>query len=140
MAQLRAGLSPQRVTLAVTLGVVIGVFPVPGTTTLLCVIAAAAFRLNHVVIQAVNYAVYPAFFVLVIPFVRAGAWLFGTDARALTVAGIRASFAQGYVAFAQQLGSHFMHAAVAWVLLAPVAALLVWMAIRPIVARTALSR
>jgi hypothetical protein len=30
----------------VALGVVIGAFPVPGTTTLLCASAAAAFRLN----------------------------------------------------------------------------------------------
>jgi len=136
-AQLRAGLSPERVALAVALGMVIGVFPVLGTTTMLCVIAAVVFRLNHAVIQAANYMVYPVFFVLVIPFARAGAWLFGTDAHALTLAAMRASYHRGYVVFARQLGVQLYHAAVAWLLVAPIAVALLWTVIRALVARRA---
>ena len=69
---LKCGLSPRKLALTLALGSVIGILPVLWGTTLLCVLAAAVFRLNQVSIQAVNYLVYPIQLALFIPFIRMG--------------------------------------------------------------------
>jgi hypothetical protein len=69
------GLTPERPALSLTIGVILGIFPIPGTTTLLCSMAPTRLRLNFAVIQTVTYALYPAQLILMIPFVRMGACL-----------------------------------------------------------------
>jgi len=56
---IQRGSSPKAVSASVALGSVLGLFPIPGVATFLCIGAAIVLRLNHVVLQAVNYAVYP---------------------------------------------------------------------------------
>ena len=56
---LKQGMSCSKISLCIAIGVILGIFPVLGTTTLLCAITAYVFRLNHPLIQLVNYAVYP---------------------------------------------------------------------------------
>jgi uncharacterized protein (DUF2062 family) len=124
LSELRSGLSTDRVALAIALGIVIGVFPVFGTTTLLCFVAAVLFRLNHVLIQAVNYLVYPLFFALMIPFIRGGDWLFGVAGGGLTVASIRRAYAHGPTALVAALGAHLLHGVLAWLVVAPVAVII----------------
>src|SRR5689334_10020659 len=77
LAQLRQGITPEKIALTIALGVVLGVFPVLGLSTLLCVAAGIALRLNHPVLQLVNYVAYPVQVLLLIPFYRAGERLFG---------------------------------------------------------------
>jgi uncharacterized protein (DUF2062 family) len=45
---LAQGLTPERLALSLAVGLVLGLFPVVGLTTLLCLAAGFAFRLNHV--------------------------------------------------------------------------------------------
>lgn len=73
---LKGGMSCSKVTICLALGVVLGIFPVIGTTTLLCTLAAFVFRLNLPIIQLVNYAVYPLQLVLLAFFYGAGSRLF----------------------------------------------------------------
>ena len=68
-----AGLSPETIALIFALGLVLGVFPVFGAPTLLCGLAAIAFRLNLAAIQLVNQACSPLQYALLIPLGRAGA-------------------------------------------------------------------
>jgi uncharacterized protein (DUF2062 family) len=73
---LRQGVSPEKIALSVALGVTLGVFPVLGSTTALCALAAFALQLNLPAIQLVNYFVYPLQIALLIPFFRLGEKLF----------------------------------------------------------------
>jgi uncharacterized protein (DUF2062 family) len=57
--QLKKGADPDRLSLAATMGALIGVIPVLGISTGLGVAVGAILRLNHVVLQAINYLVYP---------------------------------------------------------------------------------
>jgi len=75
-ARLKEGMSCSKLSVCLALGVVLGIFPVIGTTTLLCTLAAFAFRLNLPIIQLVNYAVYPLQLVLLAFFYEAGSRLF----------------------------------------------------------------
>jgi len=75
------GLSPEMMALIIVLGLVLGVFPVFGFPTLLCVAAAMAFRLNLPAIQLVNQVCAPLQYALLIPLARVGARITGTDIR-----------------------------------------------------------
>jgi uncharacterized protein (DUF2062 family) len=136
LSELKKGLSPDRASATIAVGLTIGLFPVLGTTTAMCVVTAAACRLNHAVIQAANYAATPAYFVVLIPFLRLGAWLFGVSAPSLTPAGLRTLFAQGWFAAVAQLGTVLLHGIAAWLLIAPLIALALFFGVRPFVRRT----
>ena len=74
---LRQGITPEKIALSLAIGICLGVFPVLGSTTALCALAAIVFRLNLPAIQLVNYLVYPLQLALIIPFIRFGEVLFG---------------------------------------------------------------
>jgi uncharacterized protein (DUF2062 family) len=76
---LKQGISPKKLALTLALGTVCGLFPIVGTTTLLCLGVALLFRLNMAIIQVINYFMAPIQLVLFIPFVQLGAWLFETN-------------------------------------------------------------
>jgi uncharacterized protein (DUF2062 family) len=73
---LRQGLTPHKLSMTCAMGVVIGIFPVFGITTILCFGVALAFRLNIPVIQLVNYLVAPLQLLFIIPFIKIGTILF----------------------------------------------------------------
>ena len=73
---LRQGLTPHKLSMTCAMGVVIGIFPVFGTTTILCFGIAIAFRLNIPLIQLVNYLVAPLQLIFIIPFIKMGTILF----------------------------------------------------------------
>ena len=74
---LRQGTTPEKIALSIAFGLVLGIFPAIGWTTLLCFLAAIIFRLNLPAVQLVNYFMYPVQLALLIPFIRAGELLFG---------------------------------------------------------------
>jgi hypothetical protein len=56
---------------------VLGIFPIPGFPTLLCLAAAVGLRLNVTVLQLLNNATGPLQLALLLPLERAGAWCCG---------------------------------------------------------------
>lgn len=50
--------------------------PLVWGTTILCAVAAYFFKLNQVVLQSVNYLLYPLQLALIIPYCRLGSRLF----------------------------------------------------------------
>ena len=117
---LRQGVTPEKIALSIALGIALGLFPVLGTTTILCALAALVLRLNLPAIQIVNYFVYPLQIVLLLPFYRAGQWLFGAPHAQLSLAQIRALAGAGMEAAISTLWVTIWHGAVVWCLLAPV--------------------
>jgi len=76
VALIKQGVSPEKISLGMAWGIVLGIFPVLGLTTILCGLAALVFRLNLPAIQLVNFLVYPLQLVLLIPFFHLGDLLF----------------------------------------------------------------
>ena len=70
-------LEPEQAALILAVGLVLGVFPVVGCPTLLCLLAALGLRLNPAALQLVNHISSPLQFMLLLPLGRAGAWLCG---------------------------------------------------------------
>lgn len=98
-----AGLSPEDVALIVAVGLVLGVFPVYGCPTLLCVIAAFVFRLNLAVIQLVNQLSSPLQIALWIPLGRIGARVVGGHG-AWTLVGASRDAIVGWLCFCLPAG------------------------------------
>lgn len=76
MQVVRQGITPRQLAVTCALGVVVGLFPVFGVTTLLCLAVALLFKLNLPVIQLVNYLVAPLQILLILPLIRAGTFVF----------------------------------------------------------------
>lgn len=111
---LRQGMSPEKIALTIALGIMLGVTPVLGSTTLLCTLAAITLRLNLPAIQFVNAVVYPLQIILLIPFFKLGAFLFRTNAAAISLKGIEAMIHAGIWNAIGSLWILTLHALAIW--------------------------
>src|SRR6201996_2282745 len=78
LRQLRGGVTPRRLAWSLALGVVIGINPSVGITTILVVVFGWIFGLNQVASQVGAHAVTPLHLLLFIPFIQLGVHLFHT--------------------------------------------------------------
>lgn len=67
--------APEEVALLAAVGLALGVFPVVGFPTALCLLAALGLRLNAAALQAINNLSTPLQLALVLPLARVGAWV-----------------------------------------------------------------
>jgi uncharacterized protein (DUF2062 family) len=132
---LRQGVSPEKIALTIALGIILGVTPVLGSTMLLCTLAAVVLRLNLAAIQLVNGVVYPLQFILLIPFYRLGAWMFGADASTISPSGVTALIRESVGNAIRTLWVVTMHALLAWLVLGMVALAILYAVLVPLVRR-----
>ena len=137
---LQQGMTPRKLAMTCAMGVVIGVFPVYGSTTLLCFAAAFAFRLNVVVIQAVNYLLTPLQLILLIPFMQGGIWLFQLPGVPLDADQLMVRFKADWVGFFGDLGGIVLGGISVWLLLAFPVFLLLTAFLRLVIERFAMGR
>lgn len=135
MELLRQGVTPEKMALSLALGVTLGVFPVLGTTTALCALAALILRLNLPAIQIVNYFVYPVQIALLIPFFRLGEKLSGAPHLPLSAAQILEMIHANFWGATQFLWTTVWHAAAAWCLLAPFLIAILYLILVPLLRR-----
>jgi hypothetical protein len=132
VAQLKQGITPQKIALTLALGGVLGIFPILGATTLLCAVVGIWLRLNQPIIQLVNYLVYPLQIALLIPFYRAGERLFGAEPVPIVdVAGLIARFGESPWQFILDYGLVGLYGITVWLLVAPVLTLLTYALLKP---------
>ena len=134
---LRQGVTPEKMALSIALGVALGVFPVLGTTTALCALAALMLRLNLPAIQIVNYFVYPLQIALLIPFFRMGEKLFSAPHLPLSIAQILAMAQASFWGATRFLWTTIWHSIVAWSLIAPVFLAVAYVILVPLLRRAA---
>lgn len=137
LAQLRQGITPEKVALTLAMGAVLGVFPIMGATTALCGAAAYFFRLNQPLIQLVNYLASPAHIALLLVFYRAGESLFGKPHMPLSIPMLIERLEAGPWQFLRDFGVIGLQAVVVWLAVAPVAVGLLYFSLRPILRRAA---
>jgi uncharacterized protein (DUF2062 family) len=97
-------------------GIILGVFPVLGSTTILCGLAAIIFRLNLPAVQLVNYMVYPLQLVLFIPFFHLGNLLFQVEPLPLSAQELITLLRSDLWGTVRAFWSTTLHAIVAWLL------------------------
>ncbi|HWZ43805.1 MAG TPA: DUF2062 domain-containing protein [Candidatus Saccharimonadales bacterium] len=137
MDLLRQGTSPEKIALSIAFGLVLGVFPGIGWTTLLCTVAAIRFGLNLPAVQLVNYFAYPLQLALLIPFVRAGEFLFRAEKLPLSLSQILNMVRSDMWHSIKVLWVVTLHAMAVWLILAPPAIYLIYRLLSPVVRRMA---
>lgn len=135
IALLKQGVTPEKIALSVALGAAFGVFPVFGSTTALCALAALALRLNLPAIQIVNYLMGPVQIVLLIPFFRMGEKIFHAPHLPLSVPRIYGMIHASVWGAIGLLWTTTWHAMVAWSLVVPVFVVVVYVILTPLLRR-----
>ncbi len=126
VSQLTQGITPEKIALTIAVGSAIALFPIIGTTTLLCLLVGLALRLNQPIIQLINQALWPLHVPVILLCVRLGELLFGVPRQRGFVKEMHAFWSQPYnsfwdhvSAFIHRFGPTAWHAIVAWAVLAP---------------------
>lgn len=135
LALLRMGATPRRLAWSIAAGALIGINPVIGSTTLLCLAVTFRFRLNVVATQIANHAMFPLELALVVPFIRLGSRVFHTAAMPLAPRVFLQAARTAPLTLTRDLWMWVWHAFVLWAAIALVAAPLLAMAITPLLRR-----
>ncbi len=129
---LREGLSPRSLAWSLAVGLALGICPLWGTSTGLCLAAGWAFRLNQPAMQVANYLAYPLQLALLVPFIRLGEILFGAPRLPLSLAVLQAAFRQDVWGTFGQFWTSLWHAGVAWLLVVLLPTLLLAWGLAPL--------
>jgi uncharacterized protein (DUF2062 family) len=128
---LRVGASPERLAWSLAVGAVVGMNPLLGSTTVVVLALATAFKLNHVASQIGNHAMYPLELLLFPVFLKLGSVVFRTEGIPLSRGALMESVKHHPWATTQLLWRWEWHALVVWAVCAVVVTPLLAWAMRP---------
>jgi len=137
VTQLQQGITPRKIALTIAIGILCGVFPILGATTILCTLTAVVLRLNQPIIQLVNYLTYPLQIVLLIPFYRAGEHLLRRHPVPLSVTLLIGRFHADAGQFLREFGMIGVGGILVWALIAPFAGAAIFSVVFPLLRRLA---
>lgn len=126
VALLTQGITPEKIALSLAFGIVLGVCPVLGSTTILCAAAAVIFRLNLPAIQLVNWLIYPLQLIFLVPFIHLGETLFRAAPLQMSLAQMLAIAHANLPHAISTLWLAGVHAMSAWLLVGPPTILLLY--------------
>jgi uncharacterized protein (DUF2062 family) len=130
--QLKQGITPEKIAFTIALGGLLSVFPILGSTTILCGLAGIVLRLNQPIIQLVNFLAYPLQLALLIPFYRAGERLLGRDPVPLNIPLLFERFSVDVWRFLQDFGMIAIGGILVWLIVTPLAVAAIYFVVRPL--------
>lgn len=129
VTQLRQGVTADKIALTLAIGLIFGLFPIFGTTTALCVMAALWLKLNQPLMQLVNWFAAPLQLPGIYLFVRIGEHLTHSAPVQFSIPGMVQQFRASPLQFLRMFGMTGLRAILAWLLIAPVIAAVVYFAL-----------
>ena len=135
LAQLRQGITPEKISLTLAVGLALAVFPLLGSTTLLCFLAAWWLRLNQPVIQLVNWMAYPLQLLCLPGFVRFGEFLAQARRVPFSIAQMVTEFRASPGKFFHDFGLTGLHGIMGWLVLAPGLGIILYLGLLPLLRR-----
>jgi uncharacterized protein (DUF2062 family) len=140
LAQLKQGVTPDKIALTLALGVACGLFPFIGLTTLLCFIVAIVFKLNQPIIHVVNQLLWPVHLTAIVFYIRSGEWLYGIRPIRYNPSEIAHLFMHSQRAFWQHFGAISLCAFITWLILMPFIVIGIYYPVRPLLRKVAALR
>lgn len=113
----KEGLTPEKLAFSVTLGIISGIFPVLGMTTLLSIILTMLFRQNLLVVQSVQWILALAQILLIIPFMQFGAFLLNQNGIHINMQQINHAFQSGFFPGIKTVGLFHLYGILTWFIL-----------------------
>ncbi len=126
------GASPRKLAWSIAVGLLIGINPILGTTTIFCLAAAFVLRLNLVASQLANHVVYPLELLFVIPFIHMASKLFHLDPIPFSAGELFRAAREHPVKLIHQLWVWEWHAFLLWAALAAISVPLIALALTPL--------
>ena len=125
------GMSPSKIALTLTFGLMFGTIPILGITTVLLAVIALFFRLNMVMIQMANFLIYPLQLFLYLPFLRLGSMLVAKESMYLSWVTLKEILQSGWLNALTELGSIHVWAVIAWLIIwSPIAIIFYHLALK----------
>jgi uncharacterized protein (DUF2062 family) len=115
------GASPEKLAWSIAVGLLIGINPILGSTTLICLGAAFILRLNLAASQLANHIVYPLELILVIPFIHIASRVFHIEPIPLSASELLHAAREHPLNLIRQLWRWEWHAFLLWTAVAVVA-------------------
>lgn len=132
IAQLTQGITPHKIALTIAVGSAFALFPVLGTTTLLCFLVALVLRLNQPITQLINQAFWPVHVPVIFACVRFGEWIFNVPHVSFNIRHMNRLLWDHPAQFFHEYGATAVQAIVAWAIFAPVFIALVYYTALPL--------
>jgi uncharacterized protein (DUF2062 family) len=138
-AQLTQGITPEKIALTLSVGSALALFPILGTTTLLCLLAGILLRLNQPIIQIVNALCTPLHLPVIYFMVRLGSWMFDVPSAHMGIRMMNHMLWDDPKEFLERFGQTAIHAIAAWSIIFPFWVTIVYLLALPVL-REALRR
>ncbi len=137
VGQLKQGITPQKISLTIALGIALGIFPILGATTLLCLGFGLWLKLNQPIIQAVNYLVSALQLLMILVFVRIGEFVVRATPVSFSIPELFRKFHESPMEFLRVFGMTGVHGIIGWLLVAPELTLLLYIILLPLLKKLA---
>ena len=112
--QLKQGTSPERLSWSVSLGITLGIFPIMGSTSIMCFIFGWLFKLNQPVLHLFKTLTYPIHLPLILIFIRLGQKMHGVPLLSLSIPELLGQFKDSPLQFAKDFGIAALLGIEAW--------------------------
>lgn len=131
--QLSQGTTPHDIALTFALALFLGLIPLLGTTTTLCILFAWMFKLNQPLIQLLNYVFYPLQLIGIPTFLYIGESILQSPHTTIYPTEMATQFFADWKLFFVKYGMAGLHALLAWIIIAPILSIGLYFIVRPIV-------
>jgi len=128
----KEGLTAEQIAFSITIGIVAGLFPVIGTTTLVSVLLTLLFRQNILIVQAVQWILGLVQIFLIIPFMQFGAFILNQHGIHISMHQINIAFEPGFLAGIKTVGILQLYAILTWIILSIPASAISYFAFRAV--------
>ena len=133
LQQLTQGTSPAKISQAIAYGLVLGIFPIIGSNTLLAFLAGIALNLNQPVLQVFKTLAYPLQWTLILGFYRAGEWLFNAPHVSIHIPSMIERFFAEPGPFFRDYGMTALYGIAVWCLVAPALLAVIYFSTKPLI-------
>lgn len=112
--QLKQGTSPEKLSWSISLGVTLGIFPIMGSTSVVCFIAGYFLKLNQPVLHLFKTFTYPLHLALILVYIRLGQMLNDVPLIKFSIPQLLTQFKDDPAQFARDFGMAALHGIEAW--------------------------
>ncbi|QTN32400.1 DUF2062 domain-containing protein [Akkermansiaceae bacterium] len=116
--QLTRGVTPEKLSWTIALGVTLGIFPIMGSTSLVCFIAGYFLKLNQAILHLFKSLTYPLHLALILVFIRLGQYMNGVPPIPFSIPQMLVQFKESPARFARDFGMAALYGIEAWAIAA----------------------
>jgi uncharacterized protein (DUF2062 family) len=118
LEQLKRGITPEKLSWTIALGFTLGIFPIMGSTSVVCLIAGYFLKLNQAILHLFKSLTYPLHLALILVFIRLGQHLNGVELIKFSIPQMMGQFKDDPAQFARDFGMAALYGIEAWAIAA----------------------